>query len=52
MIKAVLLDADGVIQAAVPDFVSQLQNFFPENGEYASALGALLIAEKNPPKKI
>lgn len=24
---------------------------FPENGEYASALGALLIAEKNPPKK-
>ena len=26
--------------------------FFPENGEYASALGALLIAEKNPPKKI
>ena len=26
--------------------------YFPENGEYASALGALLIAEKNPPKKI
>jgi hypothetical protein len=22
---------------------------FPENGEYASALGALLVAEKNPP---
>ena len=21
----------------------------PENGEYASALGALLVAEKNPP---
>jgi hypothetical protein len=22
---------------------------FPKNGEYASALGALLVAEKNPP---
>ena len=22
---------------------------FPDNGEYASALGALLLAEKNPP---
>ena len=22
---------------------------FPKNGEYASALGAMLVAEKNPP---
>ena len=45
MIKAVLLDADGVIQAAVPDFVSQLQNFVPENGE---AFAQDLFAAEQP----
>ena len=29
--------------------ISGFTPHFPENGEYASALGALLVAEKNPP---
>ena len=45
MIKAVLLDADGVIQAAVPDFVSRLQKFLPDKGE---AFAQDLFAAEQP----